>query len=536
MFELYSDTEEPQQLPRDFYAQRRNYSKDNNAKNMDNNKYDGFRISEQRSYWKKLSIDIETTITKLNHGNIRSTSRKLLKLNIMRGRGLLCRSIMESQSHSPNFTHIYATLVSFIDQNFPNVTELLLVRCIYVFTDAYKCKRENKYVPPVLLIAHLVQNNVARDCRLILEIIQLLIKTPNLHSIGLVDNILKVCGEKLNSNPQNDLHLKCTFDKLQNISQDDHIDESVQCLARTILLTYKNLNEDEQQLSVDHHKQYSHFGILDKNYDPQFELNNFVYDLDFRSNEIIYKIRSKEILKSIRKTYYFSNYNIDEFADDEDECETQTDVLKLCSRLATKKIICMMVNSNSHPYEIALELMAIKMKPGQEIVLCLEYLEYCFEKKAVFNKHFADIIQICCTLNPYMVASLELIFRLIVNVVEQSQMNSLKNLAKLFAQLLSSNSISWKIFSAARLSKIIYSYHYQEYFTELFKRLILLMGRNAVKKRILDPSLQQSFTGLLPLKEGLYSNFFFCYIFLASINLYDVIVPFQESLRRDISV
>jgi len=86
-----------------------------------------------------------------------------------------------------------------------------------------------------------------------------------------------------------------------------------------------------------------------------------------------------------------------------------------------------------------------------------------------------------------MVASLEFIFRLIVNVVDQSQMNSLKNLAKLFAQLLSSNSISWKIFSAARLAKIIYSYHCKEYFTELFKRLILLMGRNAVKERILDP-------------------------------------------------
>jgi len=54
----------------------------------------------------------------------------------------------------------------------------------------------------------------------------------------------------------------------------------------------------------------------------------------------------------------------------------------------------MIVNSNSLPYEIALELMAIKMKPGQEIVLCLEYLEYCFEKKAVYNKHFADIIQV----------------------------------------------------------------------------------------------------------------------------------------------
>jgi len=86
-----------------------------------------------------------------------------------------------------------------------------------------------------------------------------------------------------------------------------------------------------------------------------------------------------------------------------------------------------------------------------------------------------------------MVGSLELIFRLIVNVVDQGQMNSLKNLAKLFAQLLSSNSISWNIFSVVHLSEIGNSYRGKAYFTELFKSLILLMGRDAVKERILDP-------------------------------------------------
>lgn len=65
-------------------------------------------------------MSIETAIKKLNPGNIRSTSIKLIKLNIIRGKGLLCRSIMEAQSHSINFTHIYATLVSFINHDVNN--------------------------------------------------------------------------------------------------------------------------------------------------------------------------------------------------------------------------------------------------------------------------------------------------------------------------------------------------------------------------------------------------------------------------------
>jgi len=66
-------------------------------------------------------------------------------------------------------------------------------------------------------------------------------------------------------------------------------------------------------------------------------------------------------------------------------------------------------------------------------------------------------------------------------------MNSLKNLAKLFAQLLSSNSISWNIFSSVHLAESGNSYRGKTYFTELFKSLILFMGRDAVKERLLDP-------------------------------------------------
>jgi len=76
-----------------------------------------FSLSEQRSYWDNLKMSIETAIKKLNPGNIRSTRTKLIKLNIIRGKGLLCRAIMEAQSNSLHFTHIYATLVSFINHD-----------------------------------------------------------------------------------------------------------------------------------------------------------------------------------------------------------------------------------------------------------------------------------------------------------------------------------------------------------------------------------------------------------------------------------
>jgi len=72
---------------------------------------------------------------------------------------------------------------------------------------------------------------------LILEILKILVKTPNLYLIGLADKIMKVCGNKLNSNPHNELGLKYMFDELENISQDEHIDESVNKYLLIIILT-----------------------------------------------------------------------------------------------------------------------------------------------------------------------------------------------------------------------------------------------------------------------------------------------------------
>lgn len=49
---------------------------------------------------------------------------------------------------------------------------------------------------------------------------------------------------------------------------------------------------------------------------------------------------------------------------------------------------------NLSAYEIVTELMQIKLKPGQEMKLCLIYLDCCFENSVVYNRFFGDIIQV----------------------------------------------------------------------------------------------------------------------------------------------
>ncbi|XP_015363437.1 PREDICTED: pre-mRNA-splicing factor CWC22 homolog [Diuraphis noxia] len=536
MFDIYSsDNDEPQLNMSAFLSRGRYYSKINKAKMNDIGKMNEFSLSEQSSNWNNLKISIETAVQKLNPGNIRLTSTKLFELNIIRGKGLLCQSIMKAQSDSLEFTHIYATLVSFINCKFPNVAELLLIRCVYLFTNAYKCKEEYKCVPPVIFIAHLVHNNVAKDC-LVLDILKMLIKTPNLHSIGMVDKIMKICGKKLNSNLQNENDLKYLFNTLQNISQDEQIGKSVQCLALIVLSTYQNHLEDEQQFDlVAPHKQYTHSFTLNCKYNPQYELDSFVYDLDFKLNEIIFKNSARQILKEKRKVYYFANYDFDEnMADDEDDGEPEMNILSLSNTIAIKKAISIILNLNLTPFEVALELLKIQLIDGQEVDLCIEYLDCCFENCGVYNKFFTDIIQSFCLVNPLIAGALEFIFMKRVSAIHLAKPNSLKSLAKFFAQLLSSDIISWQIFSAVRLIEIEKTNCGTVFLKTMFDELILLMGNDDLKKRILHPSLQSSFIGLFPLNNR--GNTLLCFNFFAGIGLYDVIFKFRESLSKGVAV
>ena len=92
----------------------------------------------QRLAWQALKKSINGLINKVNSPNIAIIVRELFSENIVRGRGLLCQSIMRAQTASPTFTHVYAALAAIINTKFPNIGELLLKRLILNFRRGFK--------------------------------------------------------------------------------------------------------------------------------------------------------------------------------------------------------------------------------------------------------------------------------------------------------------------------------------------------------------------------------------------------------------
>ena len=93
----------------------------------------------------KHSLSLQVNVT--NIGNI---LLELFQENIVRGRGLVARSVMQAQADSPMFTHVYAALVAIINVKFPQIGELIAKRLIVRFQRAFR--RNDKVSGCVIVI------------------------------------------------------------------------------------------------------------------------------------------------------------------------------------------------------------------------------------------------------------------------------------------------------------------------------------------------------------------------------------------------
>ena len=118
----------------------------------------------KRLTWEALILSrINFLVNKVNIPNLTQIVRELFKENIVRGRGVLVRSIMQAQLFSPTFTNVYASLMAIINMEFPQIGELLLKRLIVQFKMSYKQNKKEQCLNTCKFIAHLINQDVAHE-------------------------------------------------------------------------------------------------------------------------------------------------------------------------------------------------------------------------------------------------------------------------------------------------------------------------------------------------------------------------------------
>ncbi|XP_039313644.1 pre-mRNA-splicing factor CWC22 homolog [Solenopsis invicta] len=492
----------------------------------------------QRIAWEALKKSIHGYINKVNTSNIGIITRELLRQNIVRGRGLLARSIIQAQAASPMFTPVYAALTAVINSKFPNIGELVLTRLVLQFKRGFKRNDKPLCISSGTFIAHLVNQHVAYEI-IVLEILTLLLETPTDDSVEVAIALLKESGMKVRGFSRRGI--EAIFETLRNILHEGQLDKRVQYMIEVIFQIRKDGFKDHEAVPeeldlVEEENQITHLIKLDDEINAQGILNVFKFDPDYLATEEKYKQLCKEILCSD-----IGGSNIGDDEDGEEESSDEEGGMEQAEEkegvivdktetnlIALRRDIYLTISSSNVFEECAHKLLKMQLKPGQEIELCHMVLDCCAEKRT-YEKFFGLLAGRFCAINKVYVRRFEQIFRDSYQTIHRLDTNKLRNVSKFFAHLLFTDSISWSVLSCIKLNEENTTSSNRIFIKILFQELSEYMGLAKLNGRVKDITLQEVFEGLFPRNDP--KNTRFAINFFTSIGLGGLTDDLRERLK-----
>ncbi|KAJ0077581.1 hypothetical protein Patl1_36406 [Pistacia atlantica] len=422
-------------------------------------------VEYQRLTWDALRKSINGLVNKVNATNIKNIIPELFAENMIRGRGLFCRSCMKSQMASPGFTDVFAALAAVVNTKFPEVGLLLLRRMVLQFQRAYKRNDKPQLLAAVKFIAHLVNQQVAHEI-IALELLMLLLTKPTDDSVEVAVGFVTECGSILQDLSPKGLH--GIFERFRGILHEGEIDKRVQFLIEGLFAIRKAKFQGYPAVRpeldlVEQEDQFTHEISLDDKVDPEITLDIFKPDPQFLENEKRYEELKKTILGEESDDEEGSDAasgdededdddNDDEESEEDDEeqmqikDETETNLVNL------RRTIYLTIMSSVDFEEAGHKLLKIKLEPGQEMELCIMLLECCSQERT-YLRYYGLLGQRFCMINKVYQENFEKCFVQQYSMIHRLETNKLRNVAKFFAHLLGTDALPWHVLAYIRLTE-----------------------------------------------------------------------------------
>ncbi|EDV26964.1 uncharacterized protein TRIADDRAFT_23262 [Trichoplax adhaerens] len=466
----------------------------------------------QRLSWEALKKSINGLVNKVNVGNMSDIIRELFKENIVRGRGLLARSVITAQAASPTFTHVYAALVAVINTKFPQIGELLLKRLLIQFKRTMKRGDKATCLTTAKFLAHLVNQQVIHEL-VILEILTVFLENPTEDSVEVAVGVIKECGKKLGE--LSPTGIRGIFDRFRSIIQDSDIGKRVQYMIEVLFAIRKDDFKDyptviEELVLVEESDQITHFLSLDDAADGENILNIFKFDPDYLQNEERYQVLRKGILgdDDDGSSASGSDEESDDDDDDDEEEEKGTMILDQTETnlVALRRNIYLTIQSSLDFEECAHKLLKMEIKPGQEKELCSMIIDCCAQERS-YLRMYGLLAQRFCQLNKTYVELYDEIFQDQYENCHRLETNKLRNVVKFFAHLFFTDAIPWTALSCIHLNEDETTSSSRIFAKILLQELSEYMGIMKLNKRFRDETLAEFFEGLFPRNNPSYTRF-----------------------------
>ncbi|KAG8416498.1 pre-mRNA-splicing factor cwc22 [Metarhizium acridum] len=455
----------------------------------------------QRMAWEALKKSINGLINKVNTANIKHIVPELFGENLIRGRGLFCRSIMKAQAASLPFTPIYAAMAAIVNTKLPQVGELLIKRLIMQFRKGFKRNDKSVCLSSTTFLAHLINQQVQHEM-LAGQILLLLLHKPTDDSVEIAVGFCREVGQYL-EDMQPSISV-AVFDQFRNILHEADIDKRTQYMIEVLFQVRKDKFKDHPAIKeeldlVEEEDQITHRAELDGEIDVQDGLNIFKFDPNWEENEEAYKKLKAEILGE-GSDYEDDGEGDDESSEDEEEEETKAMEIKDQSNadlVNLRRTIYLTIMSSADPEEAVHKLMKINLPAGQEPELPSMIVECCSQEKT-YTKFFGLIGERFAKINRLWCDLFEQSFAKYYDTIHRYENNKLRNIAQLFGHMFGVDALGWHCLSVIHLNEDETTSSSRIFIKILFQSIVEEIGLPKLRTRMTDETLRPNLEGIFP--------------------------------------
>ncbi|WFD45197.1 pre-mRNA-splicing factor cwc22 [Malassezia psittaci] len=463
-------------------------------------------IEYQRMSWEALRKSITGLVNKVAADNIKFIVPELFAgANLIRGRGLFCRSIMHAQEFSLPFTPVFAALAAIVNTKLPFVGELLVTRLVSQFRRSFRRNDKPKCHATLQFLAHLVNQRVAHEL-LALEILVLLLEHPTDDSVELAVAFMREVGQFLAEEAPKACN--SVFDRFRAVLYEGQISVRVQYMIEVLAQTRKENFKDnpripEQLDLVEEDDQVTHQIALDDQLKLEEGLNIFKPDPNYVENEEKYRQIKAEILGEDQSEDDNEEEEEDEEEEEEDpesaqaaaqyeiEDRTETNLVNL------RRTIYLVIMSSLDFEECVHKLLKLNVRDEWKGELCNMVIECCSQERT-YSKFYGHIGERLCKLNRLWSGLYEESFRTYYDTIHRYETNRLRNIARFFGCLLASESISWTCFEIVHMTEDDTTSSSRIFIKILFNEMQSLLGLKTLVAKFAEPSMQDAFVNMFP--------------------------------------
>ncbi|KAF8638231.1 hypothetical protein AX16_010534 [Volvariella volvacea WC 439] len=492
----------------------------------------------QRLAWDALRKSLTGIVNRVNVTNIKQVVPELFSENLVRGRGLFARSIMKAQAASLPFTPVFAALVAIINTKLPQVGELVLTRLISQFRRAFKRNDKTVCVSSTTFIAHLVNQAVAHEI-IALQILILLLERPTDDSIEVAVGFTREVGAFLAENsPKANATV---FERFRAVLNEGNISQRVQYMIEVLMQVRKDKYKDNPIIPegldlVEEDEQITHQINLEDELQVQDGLNIFKFDPKYLENEEKYKQIKAEILGEDSDEEEEGSSEEDDSDEDEDEDEDEVVAEKegiedrTETNLVNLRRVIYLTIMNALSYEEAVhKLLKIQLQEGQEIELVNMIIECCSQERS-YSTFYGLIGERFCKLNRVWTECYETAFANYYTTIHRYETNRLRNVARFFGHLFSSDSINWIVFECVRVNEEDTTSSSRIFLKIMLNEMMESMGLKTLAERFKDPEIRQACQGMFP--TDIPKNTRFAINYFTSIGLGIITEDMREWLQN----